>query len=860
MIDIVAIMILWCARRLISPDDRGFGMRFAWMLSATRLAWMAALLVALLTAALALYAPQTALAQSPSLTATVNDDRSVTLTLADGPSNWWFKINYGGTCTAATGTTVSNIKGYQVGTHAVGAYSDSGCQQHLDAVDFTIPTATLAATVNNDRSVDLTLTGGPSNWWFRIGGGSCTAVSGTTVSGISGYQSGTYNVNAYSNSGCNYHVASSSFTIPTITLATTVNNDRSVDLTLTGGPSNWWFKIGWGTCTAATGTTVSGIQGYKAGTHSVAAYSDSGCNYHVASSSFTIPTTTLAAVVNNDRSVDLTLTGGPSSWWFRINSWGTCTAATGTTVSNIQGYKAGTHAVAAYSNSGCNYHIAAASFTMPVLPVPAAPASVVGYRGNTFIDVEWAAVTGATSYDVEYRRQSYGSWTRAETATTGTSTKITGTTNLGGYFIAVRANNSYGSSAWTSDDVPHATYPLGPSAITTSRESTTLTVSWTMCDMSVDWCNGWSPVTGYLVDYSSDGGSTWTRSHTLTSYTSGQAHIITNTDASKGYKVRVKIENRMGGDWVQKNAPALPGAPEYFNVATATSGSTVTSTLGWKKPTDASGAVGYEVECQYTNNSAWTDCKTVAATTDANVRNITVASTTTNKVTALRVRANKSGSLGAWATPIPDPTGFLAQYQGSDLKMRWLRATGTGTTNLSYQIDCSTDSGATYTHCHPTVITPNTGNEFQATHSVTGITNLRLRWTDGEATPVQYGGWVLTPVPTYTPPGAPTNIQRTDNVIGVTVNYTITWDRPAGEDAADKIGYEVQCTRANNSAWGDCTSLSGAVGDKDTVAATTNASLTLSATTDAYSELRKVRVRSIIHNWIVSGWTERTTW
>ena len=835
-------------------------MRFARTLSATRLTWFAALLIALLTAALALYAPHTALAQSPSLTATVNDDRSVTLTLADGPSNWWFKIGHWGTCTAAPGTTVSNIQGYQTGTHAVGAYSDSGCQQHLDAVDFTIPAATLAATVNNDRSVDLTLTNGPSNWWFRIGGGTCTAASGTTVSGISGYQAGTYNVNAYSNSDCNYHVASSSFTITTTTLSTVVNNDRSVDLTLTGGPSNWWFEIGWGTCTAVTGMTVSGIQGYKPGAHSVAAYSDSGCNYHIAASSFTIPTVTLAATVNSDRSVDLTLTGGPSNWWFRINSWGTCTAATGTTVSGIQGYKAGTYAVAAYSNSGCNYHIAASSFTMPPLPIPAAPASVVGYRGNGFIDVEWTAVSDATSYDVDIRHENVSHPTRAASGVTGTSYKITGISSMGRFYVYARANNSYGSSAWmASARVPMADYPMEPTEITTSREGTTLTVSWTMCDMSVDWCNGWSPVTGYLVNYSSDNGTTWTRSHTLTTYTSGQALTITNTDASKAYVVAVKIENRKGGEWVRKNVPVQPGPPRFFNITSATSGNTVTSTLKWKKPLGASGAISYEVECQHTNNSAWTDCATVAATTAADV-STTVTSTTANKLTTARVRANESGSIGGWATPIPDPTTLLAQYQGSDLKIRWLRPAGAGTTALSYEVDCSTDSGATYTHCHPTIIPPNTGNEFWATHPVTGITNLRLRWTDGEATPVQYGGWVFTPVPTYTPPGAPTNIQRTDSVVGVTVNYTITWDRPAGEDAADKIGYEVQCTRANNSAWGDCTSLSGSVGDKDTVAATTNASLTLSATADAYSELRKVRVRSIMHDWIISGWTTRTTW
>ncbi len=304
-----------------------------------------------------------------TLAATVNSDHSVDLTLSNGPSNWWFRINYWGTCTAASGNTVSNIRGYKAGTHSVAAYSDSGCHTKIASSSFTIPTATLTATVNTDRSVDLTLSNGPSPWYFRIGIGSCTAVTGTTVSGIQGYAPGYHEASAFATAGCTDFLTDAYFVIPdpppTATLATTVNDDRSVNLNLSNGPSNWWFRINyWGACTAATGTTVSNIRGYQPGTHSVAAYSDSGCHTKIASSPFTIPTATLTATVNTDRSVALTLIGGPSNWWFRINWWGTCTAVSGNTVSGIAGYQDGTHAVAAYSDGGCNYHVAATTFDL----------------------------------------------------------------------------------------------------------------------------------------------------------------------------------------------------------------------------------------------------------------------------------------------------------------------------------------------------------------------------------------------------------------------------------------------------------------------------------------------------------------
>ena len=224
--------------------------------------------------------------------------------------------------------------------------------------------ATLTATVHQDRSVDLTLSGGPSNWWFVINGGTCTAVSGPTVSGIKGYKSGYHSARAFSDRRCYSYLTFTGFTIPSAALSTTVNNNRSVDLTLSNWTEDsWWFRINNGSCTEVSGNTISGISGYQSGKHSVQVYSDSGCRRQIAAGTFTIPTVAFSAQVNNDKSVNLTLSNGPDNWWFRIG-WGTCTAVSGTAVNGISGYKSGTYSVNAYSNSGCNYRMAATSFTI----------------------------------------------------------------------------------------------------------------------------------------------------------------------------------------------------------------------------------------------------------------------------------------------------------------------------------------------------------------------------------------------------------------------------------------------------------------------------------------------------------------
>ena len=444
-------------------------MNIAHALSSTRLTWMVGAVFAMLIAVLAFYPPPPIFAQSASLTTTVNSDRSVDLDLSNGPSSWWFRINSWGTCTAASGTSFDNIRGYAAGTHSVNAYSDSSCASQIASSSFTIPSATLAATVNGDRSVDLTLTGGPNNWWFRINSwGTCTAASGTGFSNIRGYQSGTYNVGAYSDGGCSFHIASSSFTIPSATLAATVNGDRSVDLTLTGGPGNWWFRIGSGTCTAATGTTFSNIRGYGVGTHSVGAYSDGGCGYHIASSSFTIA-------------------------------------------------------------------------PLPPSSPPPAPALITLERVcDHKFTVRWTASVGATGYDLNYSTNNRKSWKRAKSNVSSTVFEGYAWNKNKTYWMAVRARNANGESGWTNS----AAAPAPPCAVGNLRAVTSTTHGTAGGSITTTWDAG-KRANAYNVNYRADGGE-WQRiatDHTTTSHTG-------TVTATGSHTVAVQsLNGSMGSRW-----------------------------------------------------------------------------------------------------------------------------------------------------------------------------------------------------------------------------------------------------------------------------------------------------------------------
>ena len=299
----------------------------------------------------------------PSLSATVDTDKSVDLALSDYPdSNWWYK-NASGVCTAASGTTVSDLTGYAAGTHTVKAYSDSNCTYWVATATFTVPPPTLTATVDSSyTTVDLAMAYGPHYWWYKIdASGSCTQVSGTTVSGLSGQSAGTHTVTAYSDRACDTQIASTTFAMPS--LSATVDDDWELIATLSDGPSKWWLTENDGTCLSAGGSSYD-LQLHDSGTYRYQAYSDSNCSTKIANeATVTIATVSLTATVASDQSVDLALSDGPTSWWYK-NASDSCTSASGTAANDLTGYAVGSHTVTAYSDSYCRYDIAEASFTI----------------------------------------------------------------------------------------------------------------------------------------------------------------------------------------------------------------------------------------------------------------------------------------------------------------------------------------------------------------------------------------------------------------------------------------------------------------------------------------------------------------
>jgi hypothetical protein len=140
---------------------------------------------------------------------------------------------------------------------------------------------------------------------------------------------------------------------------------------------------------------------------------------------------------------------------YKLNSSGTWTnAATGTTSTsvNLSGLTPGSlydWRVRANCTSGSSSYAQSQFTTIPVAacntPTGLSSSGVTASAAT----VSWTAVSGAISYDVDYKTNASGTWTNAATGTTSTSVNLSGLSASTLYDWRVRTNCASASSAYT---------------------------------------------------------------------------------------------------------------------------------------------------------------------------------------------------------------------------------------------------------------------------------------------------------------------------------------------------------------------------------------------------------------------------
>ena len=269
---------------------------------------------------------------------------------------------------------------------------------------------------------------------------------------------------------------------------------------------------------------------------------------------------------------------------------------------------------------------------------PAAPSVSATAGSTTSLDVTWTAPTNTgpaiASYDLQYRAGTSGNFTNGPQNVTGTSAAIGSLAADTSYEVQVRATNAEGDGDWSVAGTGRTTATSAPGAPTgltaTASGATQIDLSWSAPGstggsrrtdrdgvrrrrsssiLRVARDPG-SAITGYRIEVSSNGGSSWTNlvantGNANTTY----AHTGLTAGATRHYRVSAINANGAGVpsnvDSATTGATA-PGAPTGL---TATASGTTAINLSWSAPgsTGGSAITGYKIEVSPNGTSGWTD-------------------------------------------------------------------------------------------------------------------------------------------------------------------------------------------------------------------------------------------------------------
>ncbi len=293
------------------------------------------------------------------------------------------------------------------------------------------------------------------------------------------------------------------------------------------------------------------------------------------------------------------------------------------TISNISNSSTYIVGVRAYNPSGWsgwrNSPSSPPYSTLPPQPPPTSPpASVDGIattRADGTLTATWTSVPTATHYHITYSSNGGGSWSLAAYAHPAGSptTGITfGVHNSNTYVVGVRAWNAAGWSGWTNS-APSNPYYVNPpafpppaiSSITTSRSAGSLTATW----------DAVGTASKYHVNYSSNGGASWTAVTMNHPAASPKTSIVISVDQAKTYIVAARAGNHSGWSGWTNSSPAEPvGLDAPATVTLAHNGTTLAAS--WDAVDDA---FCYDVEMRDGQGGSWLPVLVGATGTSATI-------------------------------------------------------------------------------------------------------------------------------------------------------------------------------------------------------------------------------------------------
>ncbi|MDW8157637.1 MAG: fibronectin type III domain-containing protein [Bacteroidia bacterium] len=474
-----------------------------------------------------------------------------------------------------------------------------------------------------------------------------------------------------------------------VTLTTT----GTLNVTLTNLPANFnlerfdgstWVQGSYNTGTtsesivvnnATPGTYLFRVYGYQGVTddindYTIAATFTPGCS---------APTSLTASnITANSALLQWSTVSGATSYLVQYKpssatSWSSATATTNSyTLTGLTAQSSYQWRVSATCSGGNSPFSSIQTFTTSALPCVTPTNPTVNNITVNSAQLNWGAVGGATSYNLEYKLANATTWTLVTGITTN-SYALTGLSGASQYNWRVSAVCGGSSSAFTT---PVAFTTLTPCPVPSSGLTTT---GIGVTSATANWASV-SGAISYDIRYKPSSSSTWSApiSTTSTSYT------LTGLTGGTSYDWQVSATCG-GGTSAYSVVVSFTTLPPCGTPAGLTS-SSITSTsasLSWNA---VSGVISYDLEYKPSNSSTWTSV-TGLTTNSYNLTGLTPGTNYDWRVSATCGGGTSPFSTTAnFSTTCPVPTGMSTSgISASGATANWNAVPGATSYNFRFR-------------------------------------------------------------------------------------------------------------------------------------------------------------------------------
>ena len=397
-----------------------------------------------------------------------------------------------------------------------------------------------------------------------------------------------------------------------LTSSSITSSSATVSWSAVSGASS--YNVQYKASTASTWTTVSvssattSLTGLASGTtynYQVQTVCSGGSSAYSAANTFT--TTTGCGAAGSPTVSTITTSGATLSWGAVTGAtsynleYKTSSATSWTTVSvtsatyNISGLTAGTtydYQVATVCSSGTSTYSSPSTFTTLSNCGMTSNVAASAITSST-ATVSWTAVSGATSYTLEYKLGSSSTWSTFSLS--GTSVNFSSLSPGTTYNFAVQTVCSSGTSAYTtaSSFTTLTSTSCGvPTGLTSSSITTgSATVSWSAV----------SGATSYNLEYKTSTAGTWT-----TLSVKGASTTLTGLNSNTVYDYQVQTVCSSGSSAFSAATTFTTLTPSSCGVPSGLASSALTTTSATVSWTAVTGATSYTLEYKTSAATIWT--------------------------------------------------------------------------------------------------------------------------------------------------------------------------------------------------------------------------------------------------------------